>query len=155
MYIDFIDLPSVPEELLESYDTILAKPPLDVGNYQGKVVQITSIQRRAVNEDLKNWLRSNCQFPVFAQYLLLNSDSPVHRDPPMRPQAYNYIIYPGGPSVTTTVYNNDYSILKSMIIPERQWHCLDSGKLHNVQGILKNTWRILLSVDYRPGAPGW
>jgi len=154
MYIDFIDLPSVPEELLESYDVIVSKPELRIGNYQGKIVPTVSIQRRQVEIELVNWLQSKCQFPVFAQYLLLNSQSPIHRDPPSRPQAYNYIIHTGGTDVKTTVYNDDYSILKSIIIPERQWHCLDTGRLHSVQGIQKGLWRILLSINYS-GAPGW
>lgn len=152
MCINYIDLPPVPEELLESYDDIISKPELPIGNYQGKIIPMVTIRRKEVNPELVNWLQDNCTFPVSSQYLLLNSLSPVHRDPPNRPQAYNYIIHAGGTEVTTTVYNNDYSILKSMIIPERQWHCLDTGKLHGVKGILKNRWRILLSINYTAGA---
>jgi hypothetical protein len=152
MYIDFVDLPPVPGELLESYDDIVSKPNLPVSNYQGKVSQIVSIQRRAITDELVIWLQSVCKFPVTsAQYLLISYQSPIHRDPPSRPQSYNYIIHAGGPIVKTTVYNDNYSILKSMVIPEKQWHCLDTGKLHGVRGILKTNWRILLSVDYNAG----
>ena len=155
MYIDFIDLPPVPEELIEPYDTILAKPALGVGDHQGKIIPIVSIQRREVRVELVNWLQSICNFPVVAQYLLLNSSSPLHKDPPDRPQSYNYIIYTGGPNVTTTVYRDDYSTSKSMVIPARQWHCLDTGKPHRVHGIQKNNWRIVLTINYNSGAPGW
>ena len=154
MYIDFIDLPPVPEELIESYDAIVSKPIVPVSNYQGKVSQIVSIQRRAITNELVIWLQSVCKFPVTpvsAQYLLISSKSSIHRDPPSRPQSYNYIIHTGGPTVKTTVYNDDYSVLKSMVIPEKQWHCLDTGKLHGVEGILKTNWRILLSVGYNAG----
>ena len=155
MYIDFVDLPPVPEELLEPYDTILSKPHLPVSNYRGKIAPISlRIQRRAITNELVMWLQSVCKFPVTsasAQYLLLNSESSMHRDPPSRPQSYNYIIHAGGPAVKTTVYNDNYSVLKSIVIPEKQWHCLDTGKLHGVQGILKTNWRILLSVGYNAG----
>lgn len=147
MYIDYIDLPKVPEELLENPNDIINKISLDVVDKTGTVIPHNNIQRRAISQDLNYWLKSVCNFPVIAQYLLLNDNSPIHRDPIIRPQAYNYIIVAGGSNVFTTVYDDNQHILKSICIPEKTWYCLDTERLHGVQGIEKNTWRILLSLN--------
>lgn len=151
MYIDFIDLPKIPEALLENPNDIINKVPLGVADTKGTVRRYDTIQRRAISQDLNNWLKSVCNFPVVAQYLLIRDNSPVHRDPILRPQAYNYIIVAGGSNVFTTVYDDNQNILKSICIPEKTWHCLDTGRLHGVQGIEKDTWRILLSLNKKQG----
>jgi hypothetical protein len=155
MYIDYINFPNVPEELLESTNDILGKETRSVNTYEGDTLPISSghkhagsITRKEISRDLKKWLQSVCSFPVDARYLILTSDAPIHRDPKYRPQAYNYIIQAGGNNVATTVYNDDFKILKSLVIPEKTWYCLNTEKLHGVQGILQNELRIVLSVTY-------
>jgi hypothetical protein len=149
MYIDFIDLPSVPEELLESITQIMTKPTIVILSYEGKPVSIESIQRKKVSDQLNEWLQSVCNFSVVSQYLLLNSNSPIHRDPRIRPRAYNYLLDTGGSNVITTVYDNDQTILKSMVIPSKTWYCLETGRLHGVQGIEPGRWRIVLSINIK------
>ena len=154
MYIDYIDLPNIPEELLESSDDILNKESLSVYSSEGGLLSITtkhgtnSVIRKEVSKNLIKWLQSICDFPVSARYLILNSRVPIHRDPKARPRAYNYIIDAGGGNVTTTVYDDDYTLLKSLVIPEKTWHCLDTGRLHGIEGISENRSRIVLSISY-------
>ena len=149
MYIDYVDLPAIPEELLESPEEIIAKPRLIIGDTLGGVVPISSIQRKDINSKLADWLQSVCNFSVSAQYLLLNYKSPIHRDPPRpdRSQVYNYIVQTGGTEATTNVYDDNNNILKSVVVPAKTWYCLDTHRLHGVSGIDKDTWRILLSVN--------
>jgi hypothetical protein len=150
MYIRYIDLPKIPNELLESKDTILRKQSLLINNYNGNPISsvVNSIQRKEVSNQLVEWLQTIFDFPVRAQYLILSTNAPIHRDPKSRPQAYNYIIHAGGDTVSTTVYDDDYKILKSLIIPELTWHCLDTGRLHGIHGIVPNDQRIVLSINY-------
>jgi hypothetical protein len=155
MYIDYIDLPNIPEELLESKNDILSKETLSVNMYEGDALPISSghehagsITRKEVSNKLKRWLQSVCNFPVNARYLILNSSVAIHRDPKYRPRAYNYIIHAGGENVATTVYNDDFTVLKSLVIPERTWYCLDTGRLHGLDGISANESRIVLSINY-------
>ncbi len=151
MYIDYINLPKIPDELLESKAAIIAKPTAPVKNYNGAIVLSNSITRREVSKNLIEWLQSVCNFQVNAVYLILNSNAPIHRDPRTRPQAYNYIINAGGDNVTTTVYCDNYTVLKSLVIPERTWYCLDTERLHGIHGILKGEQRIVLSINYSIG----
>ncbi len=155
MYIDYINLPNIPEELLESKNDILSKETLSVNMYEGDALPISSghehagtITRKEVSKNLRRWLQSICNFPVNARYLILNSSVAIHRDPKYRPRAYNYIIHAGGENVATTVYNDDFTVLKSLVIPERTWYCLDTGRLHGLDGISANESRIVLSINY-------
>ena len=150
MYIDYIDLPNIPEELLESYTDILNKPSLPINNYSGNPLPaiMKSIQRREVSNNLIEWLQTILEFPVRAQYLILSTNAPIHKDPKRRPQAYNYIINAGGDNVVTTIYSDNFVVLKSLVIPEKTWHYLDTGRFHSVRGISKDQYRIVLSIDY-------
>ena len=150
MYIDYINLPDIPDELLEPCDDILRKQSLTINNHNGKSIPPfrDSIQRKEVSDQLIKWLQTVFDFPVRAQYLILSSTAPIHKDPKSRPQAYNYIINAGGDNVTTTVYSDNFTILKSLVIPEKTWHCLDTGRYHSIRGILKDQYRIVLSIDY-------
>lgn len=155
MYIDYIDLPNIPEELLESSKDILNKETLPVNTYGGDILPVRSnsgdvspITRKKVSINLLIWLQSICNFSVNARYLILNSSVEIHRDPKTRPRAYNYIIDAGGENVTTTVYDDDYTVLKSLVIPERTWYCLDTGRLHGLEGISEHRNRIVLSISY-------
>ena len=143
MYIDLIDFPNVPDELLESPADIISKTSVTITTYKSG----TSIQRKNISKELTDWLQSVGKFTGEAQYLILNYCSPIHRDPPKRIQSYNYIICTGGPTVSTNVYDDDQNVLKSLVIPEKTWYCLDTGRLHSVRGILPNIWRVLLTVN--------
>jgi hypothetical protein len=148
MFIDYVDLPTIPEHLLETTNDIIARPPLGVRSTYGIVKTTYDVQRRKINDNLQEWLQSICEFQVNAQYLLLNSAVPIHKDPPFRPQAYNYILDPGGLDVATNVYSEDKStILKSLVIPAKTWYCLDTGLWHGVTGINPNSWRVLVTID--------
>jgi hypothetical protein len=153
MYIEYIDLPNIPEELLESYTDILNKPSLLINNYSGNSIPsfVESIQRKEVSNNLIEWLQTVLEFPVRAQYLILSTTAPIHKDPKSRPQAYNYIINAGGDNVVTTIYSDNFTALKALVIPEKTWHCLDTGRFHSIQGISKDQYRIVLSIDYTGG----
>jgi hypothetical protein len=151
MFIDYIDLPTIPVELLEHPSDIISKGSIPIGHPDkpGFIINPNfSIQRKLINKPLKEWLYSVFNYKVTVQYLLLNSNSSIHKDPKTRPQAYNYVIDTGGPNVVTTVYDEDRStVLKSLTVPAKTWYCLDTGRYHGVTGIEENTWRILLSID--------
>jgi hypothetical protein len=151
MFIDYIDLPKIPVELLEHPSDIISRGSIPIGNPDkpGFIINPNfPIQRKLINKPLKEWLYSVFNYQVTVQYLLLNSNSSIHKDPKTRPQAYNYVIDTGGPNVVTTVYDEDKStVLKSLTVPAKTWYCLDTGRYHGVTGIEENTWRILLSID--------
>ena len=49
MFIDYVDLPTIPEHLLETTNDIIARPPLGVRSTYGIVKTTYDVQRRKIN----------------------------------------------------------------------------------------------------------
>ena len=147
-YINYLDLPQVPEELLESVETILAKPRIPT------ITPMDYFQERQVNDDLIKWCNENIKgipFDFRAQYQIIGYGLPIHRDkglPGYKPRtlAINYLLDCGGNNVATRIYDDDCIILESEIIRPKSWHSINVSKLHCVTGLTPGIFRVALTL---------
>ena len=138
--IEYINLPSVPEELLEPIETI-------INNIRtNSVVKQDFFQGRPISVELQDWLEKNLSFDFVAQYQIIYKGIPVHKDMGNRKLAYNYLLSLGGDSVKTIIFNDSKKILQSETLPLKAWHSIKTDMFHGVFGIHKDTPRISLSV---------
>jgi hypothetical protein len=172
MLFQYLDqLPRIPEELLVNP---YIPDPKQIG------FQDAGYARWAVNPELKSWLAENISADVdLAGYQVISEDVNAHCD--KRLWAINYIINTGGPTVTTTLWQQpgqpvlresrvklpEYAklnILESVCIEPSRWHILNTRVLHSVKGIktersaitvgLNNTDPFLLIKQYQGQSNG-
>jgi hypothetical protein len=150
MYIEYLDLPHIPDELIEGYDVILNHPVFV--NQRNQESNTSFYSTRRLQEKLYWWLRrKDIAWPwqinkVNTQYQILSSDVPVHRDIG-RTVAYNYILYPGGDNVVTNIYNVYKQVIESVCIEPFRWHRINVSKLHGVHNIVPGLNRISITVN--------
>jgi len=146
-YIEYLDLPKIPEHLLESIQDIIIKPPK---NFSSISTDYPYFKTRYINDDLQTWLQSIFDFKVNAQYQLIYNGLPVHIDKNNRVTAYNYLLDAGGDNVKTSIYDSSYKVLQSERIELKRWHRINTSILHGVSGIQPNNVRVSISLDVRP-----
>jgi hypothetical protein len=142
-YIEYLDLPPVPENLIESITDIINKPPKASSNIAS---EYAFFKTRNVNDDLAIWLQSIFKNKIFAQYQLVYDGLPIHIDKGNRITAYNYLLDTGGENVRTVIYNDKYKPLQSETLEVKRWHRINTGMLHGVHGIDPNKIRIAISI---------
>ena len=140
MYITYLDLPSIPQELLESVDEILNKP-----FSQGTAFdRDPDFRLKDVPNDTANYIKSIFDMDINIRYQLINRDLPLHVDKVDRRIAFNYLLDPGGENVLTNVFDNDMNLTDSIKIETHKWHRLQTSMPHLVKNI--QTTRIAISV---------
>jgi hypothetical protein len=139
-YIENINLPSIPEDLLESVEDILNKP-----RYESIVTQ-DYFQTRLVNKNLEAWLEKNLPCKFMARYQIIYHGLPIHKDMGNRKLAYNYLLAQGGNNVKTIICDDNKKLLQSEILPLKTWHSIKTDMYHGVFGLYKDTPRISLSI---------
>jgi len=141
MYIEYIDYPEIPKELLLSTAEILNLP----NSYTP--VNFKHFKTKEVNSKLRNWLENNFLFRFSCQYQIIFPGIPIHTDVD-RNVVYNYIIEPGGPEVRTVVYGskNKDDVVQSEIIQANKWHRLEVAHYHSVENIDPSILRFAISV---------
>lgn len=138
--IQYINLPCVPEELIESNNTIINNTRTN------SIVKQDFFQGRPISTELQDWLEKNLSFDFVAQYQVIYTGIPVHKDMGNRKLAYNYLLSLGGDNVKTMIFNESKKILQSETLPLKTWHSIKTDMYHGVFGIHKDTPRISLSV---------
>lgn len=144
-YIEYINLPKVPENLIEPLDVIINKPPISDSD---PPPDHPYYKARHVNDDLLIWLKSILDLEMRPRYQLLYDGLPIHTDKGKRVLAYNYLLDLGGENVKTTVYDNQYNPLQIEQLELKRWHRIDTGMLHGVSGIDPNRVRIAISIGF-------
>ena len=139
-YIKYINLPVIPDDLLESVEDILNNPRFE------SVVKQDYFQTRIINKNLEDWLEKNLLFKFSVRYQIIYPGLPIHKDMGNRKLAYNYLLSLGGANVKTIVFDDDKKILQSETLPLRTWHSIKTDMYHGVFGIHKDTPRVSLSV---------
>jgi len=148
MQIKFLDLPPVPEELIEPIDVIINKPfrATSAGlDNRAKGV----FQRRDVSPELHNYLQTLFDFKIKANYQILYLGTRLHKDIG-RDIAYNYLIDLGGDNIVTSVFDgwqDDKKLLQSEILPLKKWHSLNVSNYHQVDGLIEGVPRVAISVN--------
>jgi hypothetical protein len=142
-YIEYIDLPKVPEQLIESIQDIINRPPKDFSNVSA---EYTYFKTRYVNDDLKSWLQNIFNYEIYPQYQLVYKGLPIHVDKGNRIVAYNYLLDTGGDNVRTAIYDDKYKLLQIEKLELRRWHRINTGMLHGVHGIQSDKVRVAISI---------
>lgn len=145
-YINYLDLPAVPDHLLESAATILASPKTNT------VTERSFFQIREASVELRNWTEENIHgvpFKFRAYYQIIGHGIPIHRDrgyqnSAARTLAVNYLLETGGAAITTAIYNDRREIIESEIIQPCMWHSIRVDMLHSVLGLRPEIFRIAL-----------
>lgn len=137
MFIEYLNIPPVPEELIDPISEIIEQDPLAVNGVAGG---LAAFQIRGCKPELNDWCRQNIPLPVTgAMYQIIYPGLPIHIDSYTRTNI-NYVIFAGGPNVVTTVYDaTDYRVelnpLQSVRIEERRWHKIKVDQMHGISGI--------------------
>lgn len=139
-YIEYINLPTIPEELLESVEDIINKTRTN------SIVTQDFFQGRPISDKLQVWLENNLSFDFVAQYQIIYNGIPIHKDEGNRKLAYNYLLEQGGNKVTTVIFDDDKKLLQSEILPLKTWHSIKTDMYHGVFGLPRNNPRVSLSV---------
>jgi hypothetical protein len=144
-YIEYLDLPTVPENLIEPIQDIINKPPKDFSTIEP---DNEYFQTRYVNDDLMAWIQTLFDYKVQAQYQLVYKGLPIHIDRGNRVFAYNYLLDTGGDDVRTAVYDNRFQLLQSEKLEVKRWHRLSTGMRHTVHGIDEDKVRAAISIGF-------
>ena len=139
-YIEYLNLPIIPDNLLESVESILNK------TRQESVVKSDFFQTRLINKDLEDWLNTNLLFKFVVRYQIIYPGLPIHKDLGDRRLVYNYILNQGGNNVKTLIFDDSMKLLQSELLPLKTWHSIKTDMLHGVFGIQKNNPRVVLSL---------
>ena len=142
-YIEYLDLPTIPEYLIESIPDIINKPPKNSSNVSSDYAYFKT---RYVSDNLKSWLQSIFDFEIYPQYQLVYDGLPIHIDRGNRVVAYNYLLDSGGDNVRTAVYDDKYKLLQIEKIEVNRWHRINTGMLHGVHGIKPDKVRVAISI---------
>lgn len=142
-YIEYLDLPTIPENLIEPIQDIINKPPK---TYSTVPSDYPFFKTRYVNEDLESWLQSHFEFKIYPQYQLVYNGLPIHVDKGNRILAYNYLLDTGGDNVKTAIYDEKYKLLQIEKLELKRWHRINTGMLHGVHGIEPDKVRVAISV---------
>jgi hypothetical protein len=143
-YIEYIDLPTVPEHLIEPLQDIINKSPKNF-SYVSQEYQF--FKTRYVNDDLKLWLQPLFDFEIHPQYQLVYDGLPIHVDKGNRIYAYNYLLDTGGDNVETAIYDENHNLLQSKKLELKRWHCVNTFMPHTVHGIDPDKVRIAISIS--------
>jgi hypothetical protein len=139
-YIEYINFPSIPDEVLDPVETIINSKRTN------SIVKQDFFQGRSINNKLQDWLEKNLSFNFDAQYQIIYSGIPIHKDMGNRKLAYNYLLAQGGSNVKTMIFDDSKKLLQSETLPLRTWHSIKTDMFHGVFGIYKDTPRISLSI---------
>jgi hypothetical protein len=139
-YIEYINFPSIPNELLDPIENIINSTRTN------SIVKQDFFQGRPINHKLQVWLEKNLSFKFTARYQIIYYGLPIHKDMGNRKLAYNYLLALGGSNVKTMIFDDTKKLLQSETLPLRTWHSIKTDMFHGVFGLYKDTPRISLSI---------
>lgn len=156
-FIDYLNLPEVPTELLPSAQWIIDKPRIDRSKtgLNNPIFHPKNID----NPPLAEWLsenivktligkpiRTDTPFTYF-RYQVIYPNFPIHIDKFARRAGINYLLQLGGDNVLTQVYDDDHKVIDSKKIELNKWHYLIAERPHNainIEGI-----RVAIAITLR------
>lgn len=133
----FIDVPVVPKDLIEDFDTIeekAAKMPV----FAPRDIAFKSVE---VQKNLLDWLSQYFNFPKVVVYVVFYRPLPLHIDL-RRKYCFSYILRSGGLENTFKEDNNEFT----KEIPLEKWYWFNTSVTHGTTGI-KTCNRIILMVN--------
>lgn len=164
-YIEYLNLPTIPKELIPSANEIIDLPLWGLNKDGGGFHKTNNTySTRKLTTPLRIWLLENLNFEFVGNYIVFSGTVPPHKD--MRRCAYNYIVDAGGDDIKTSIYegelsqqyrsyqgdseresvgDNKLTEIQSMIIEPFRWHSLRTDLVHAVSGNLLRP-RVLISI---------
>jgi hypothetical protein len=139
-FFNYVDLPNVPEYLLESIDSIINKPNSEFSSVPKGYAYFHT---KPISNELLVWIETVFDRKVHAGYQIIKEGIHIHKDYG-RLVAFNYLLQTGGSNVSTNIYDEDKNLIHSEIIMPKKWHCLKTDVFHDVRGM--STERIALSI---------
>lgn len=131
-YIQYINLPKVPED-------IILDLPKDINLYQTQG-NGNYHWTESHNAKLNEWAQKNICREMYFAFQLMTGDLPIHKDIGTLTK-FVYIIEPGGSTVLTKFWDDEYNLLDEYVIEKNQWHILKADTNHSVEGIETNKLR--------------
>jgi hypothetical protein len=141
-YIEYVDLPKVPEHLIESVQDIINKPNKEVSIVPSDYAYFKT---RHVSDELNAWLQPMFDFKIYPQYQLVYKGLPIHIDMG-RIAAYNYLLDTGGDVVRTAIYDGKNNLLQIEKLELKRWHRINTSMPHCVHGINHDKVRVAISI---------
>lgn len=142
-YIQYLNFPSVPEDLI-----IPAEIILDYPIYLLPGIKSFHFKTLDANDNLVTWLKDNIPIEfVHVRYQVIYNGITMHKDSTDRITVVNYLLDTGGDNVFTTVYDDDKNILQQECIEEKRWHSLSTNLYHAVGGNKFIRPRLAISID--------
>lgn len=138
--LEYLDLPSIPDEWLPSLEEIKQLPP-----YSPPVLEEMNLYylRQLTDNRVINLLQPYFEFDItghiFYQYIGKNLG--IHTDFG-RKTAINYIIELGGNNVITKWYDENNQVIEQHIIEQKRWHKLIVDVKHNAENITSDRYAI-------------
>lgn len=139
-----VDLPSIPDSLLASYDEVVSNYIETTKGWtleNGAFASYYMATKNSSSSKLRNWLKTTfdkhdikCESPKGFIYQALIDGLKIHTDT-HREYVYNYIIDPGGSDVYTVFYNENKEEIYRVKIEPKTWHRLHTKTAHTVVGI--------------------
>ena len=145
MYLEYLDLPKIPDYLLvDIYQTIRNTSAADRhSNKEGTDAEKSAAWNSIKASDkLKQFVAPLFEDEHDVHIFVLSADLPMHKDN-TRDAAYNYVLETG--NALTNFHNNDETIIESHSITTFQWHKLDVSTYHSVS--IPNGPRVVVSVS--------
>ena len=139
MYLEKVDIPLVPSELLdtldriEQYENVFAIPDSE-----------HIYASRLVPQALQDYIQGLMDFPCRVRYQVIKQDVPLHTDLIEEPVKLMYMIDCGGDNVHTIHRDQNGNVLHDMICEQNSWYVINIQTPHEVVGV-KST-RISLQV---------
>ena len=137
-YISYLDLPKIPDSILNSL-------PRKLEDYVPKRNYFTFHWSESHNIELDKWCKENISKDLYYAFMLTNGDLLLHKDVGTITKL-NYIIDAGGDQVYTKFYNEDKKLVREYVIEPHRWHLLKSDSYHSVNGIAKNQLRFSVTA---------
>ena len=131
-YIQYVNLPSIPEDIIQNLPT-----KLDV--YKKETIE-NYHWTDSFNEKLNAWAQENICKDIYYAFQMMTGDIPRHKDIDTKTK-FVYIIDTGGSNVVTRFWDNDHMLLDEYIIEPFRWHILKADTYHSVEGIETDRYR--------------
>lgn len=148
MYITYINLPTIPNNLLAeiSDEFIFSQKNNAFPENDSKYDTIKNVYRSITPpKSLTQWCDENISKSIKWFVQVIGSDLPIHRDIGATIKL-NYIFNQGSDNVETTFYKDDNTtILHSEVILPYRWHVLKVDTLHRAWNLKPGNKRLSIS----------
>ena len=92
------------------------------------------------NSTVQAWCTANISPDIYFGIQVITGDLPIHRDIGTEVK-FNYVIEPGGESVTN-FYSDEYKLIESVVLQPHNWYILNVNIFHDVKNITPGATRV-------------